>query len=127
MWREHLRPANEDTSLGWTAASPSTTLATMDQTLITDAIVLWLGYGRRAWPYRNDQAVLDAYGADRGERVLQVLHELADDFFASNASVTAPDLVSMGDQAASEFRLRHPDIGEQAVKALAWDYTYTYK
>jgi hypothetical protein len=59
--------------------------------------------------------------------MLDVLRGLYDEFFASTARDTAADLKAMGDQAAAEFRVKHPELSESAVEALAWSYTFAYK
>lgn len=94
---------------------------------ISQAVVLWLGFGRAATPQRDDDAVLNAFGSELGRAVLETVRALESDFYASDARDTAPDLISKGDQAESEFRLRHPDLSEPAVKALGWAYTFDHK
>jgi hypothetical protein len=33
----------------------------------------------------------------------------------------------MGDRAAAEFRVRHAELSDEAVAALAWCYSYDFK
>lgn len=93
----------------------------------SQALVLWLGFGRAAWPQRDDAAIAAAVGPDRAPSVLETLRALESDFYASDALIIAPDLVAMGDRAAQQFRARHPELSDEAVNALRWAYTFDWK
>lgn len=67
------------------------------------------------------------YGAEGAAELLPRIRELKDDFYVSDARFTVADLRQMGDVAAEQFRKAHPEVGEDAVKALAWCYTYDFK
>ena len=99
----------------------------MDEDLVTRAIVVWLGWGRAAWPHRNEATLVAEFGTDVAVDVLPEVRRLEREFYMSDAWRVAPDLSTMGDQAAAEFRARHPEIGEDAVEALAWSYTFDYR
>lgn len=99
----------------------------MDAGLVTRAIVVWLGWGRAAWPDRNEASLVAEFGTDVAVDVLPEVRRLERDFYASDARRVAADLSTMGDQAAAEFRARHPEIGAEAVEALAWSYTFDYR
>ncbi|MDE0547408.1 hypothetical protein [Microbacterium sp. C7(2022)] len=98
----------------------------MDEEL-SFAVVTWTGWGRASFPARDDDLLTATFGFARAIDLLPQVHELEEDFFRSNAHITAPDLQSMGGQAADEFRSAHPEVTEDAVQALAWCYTYDYK
>lgn len=99
----------------------------MDSMTLTRAIILWTGWGRTAWPTRDESLLVKEFGPVEASRVLPEIRRLEDDFYSSDASRVAPDLVSMGRQAASEFRSAHPEIGEEAVQAFAWSYTFDFR
>jgi hypothetical protein len=65
------------------------------------------------------------FGTAGAAELLPWLRDLEDDFFASDARPVAPDLVTMGEPAAEDFRRKHPEISDEAVEALAWCYTFT--
>jgi hypothetical protein len=94
---------------------------------LTDAVVEWTGWGAHAWPARDDLRILNEFGQARGAVLVEAVHRLAGDFYESSARFTVSDLAQMSDQAADEFRERHPEVGEQAVRALAWCYTFDFK
>jgi hypothetical protein len=95
--------------------------------VIGDAVVVWTGYGSSSRPERNEQRLFERFGSERAADLFPKVRALYDDFYASDARLTAPDLVSMAASAASRFREMHPDIPEEAVQALAWCYTFDYK
>jgi hypothetical protein len=97
-----------------------------DSPLLSLAVVAWTGWGRHAWPLRDDQAILDEFGP-RASELLAAVKSLKDDFYASDARLTARDLIEMGDKAETAFRERHPEISDDAVQALSWCYTFDYK
>lgn len=105
----------------------------MDETVIHDpallsrAIVIWTGFGVRSWPKRDTARLVATFGSEMTDRLLPLLRQLWDDFYASDARFVAPDLQSMGDRAAEQFRKAHPQLNDTAVEALAWCYTYDFK
>ncbi|WP_460704747.1 hypothetical protein [Myceligenerans halotolerans] len=67
------------------------------------------------------------FGANYADDLVQQVRDLEEDFYRSTAHMTAPDISSMGEQAAADFRAAHPGIPEEIVEAFAWCYTYDYK
>lgn len=100
---------------------------TLINELLTRAIVVWTGWERSSSPAHDEGAVVAAFGEEQGLDLLVRVRALEDEFYLSNANNEAPDLVAMGRQAAAEFSRKHPEIGEEAVQALAWCYTYDFK
>ncbi|WP_062302863.1 hypothetical protein [Demequina subtropica] len=94
---------------------------------LSAAVVTWTGWGRTTLPARDDALLVASLGSARAIELSPRVHALEEEFFRSNAHLTAPDLPSMGEMAADEFRSAHPDVTEDAVQALAWCYTYDYK
>ena len=98
-----------------------------DRAMLSRVIVVWTGYQTHPSPQQNDAAVIAVFGEDEAIELLPALRALEDVFFGSTARFTAPDLISMGDCAAADFRAKYPEISEAAVQALAWSDMYTYK
>lgn len=78
-------------------------------------------------PQRDDQRVIDRYGQDAALDLLPAIHQLAKEFYESDACDFAVDLIQMGGQAEERFRGLHPEIAEDAVRASGWCYTFDYK
>lgn len=94
---------------------------------LSEAIVVWTGKGTQAWPHQDEARVVEHLGEEVAAELLPLVLQLNDEFYASKAFETAPDLATMGEQASAEFRQLHPEITEAAVEALAWCYTFDHK
>ena len=91
-----------------------------------EAIVIRSGYGRRSFPARDDDAVVAHFGKDVADTLLPVVRQLEQEFYASEAYKLG-DLAEVERTAMQDFALKHPELSEQAVRALGWCYTYDYK
>lgn len=100
----------------------------MDSTArLSAALIAWTGWGSHSSPSRDATRVVARFGEDAARELLPRLLELEKDFYSSDAVHVSPDLKAMGDRAAAHFRARHPELSEEAVKALTWCYTYDCK
>lgn len=91
---------------------------------LTEAVLLWTGWKREAWPRFDDASVVSRFGPELAAKLLSVIRTLKDDFYSSDASLVAADLQEMGKMATEEFKIKHPEISEEIVKAFAWCYTF---
>lgn len=91
---------------------------------LTEAVLLWTGWRREAWPHFDDSSVVNRFGPELAAKLLSVIRILKDEFYSSDASLTAVDLQEMGKMATEQFKNKHPEIPEEIVKALAWCYTF---
>lgn len=98
-----------------------------ENTSISAAIVVWTGWGRTSWPQRSEQRLIDVYGPALAAELLPRIKQLEDEFYSSDARHTTDTLAQMGERAAEQFRLSHPEISEEAIGALAWCYTFDFK
>jgi hypothetical protein len=90
---------------------------------ISEAIVIWTGFGRTAWPAREDLEVEQHFG-DVAPALMRSVRSLADAFDQSDARHRAVDLADLARRAAADFRAVHPEISEEAIQALAWCYAF---
>lgn len=95
--------------------------------ILSEALVVWTGWGRTTRPVRDENLVVQEFGAEQAVVLLPRITQLEDEFYASDARFTAADLREMGEVAAAQFRSKHSEVSEEAVKALAWCYTFDYK
>lgn len=98
-----------------------------DPDLVSDAIVLWLGFRIVPWPQRDESRVVERFGMDGANALLPLVRALEDEFYESDARHIAADVKAMGEQASAEFRVEHPELSDDAVAALAWAYTFDFK
>src|SRR4051794_18755007 len=94
---------------------------------ISRAIVVYTGYGQRAWPHRDENRLTDSFGSERAVDLVKVVQALEEEFYNSDAHLAVGNLSEMGDVAAERFRSLHPEISDKAAQALAWCYTFDYK
>ena len=71
---------------------------------LTRAVVEWTGWGSTPRPVRDDARVIARFGGEAGAALAKAARRLEADYAASSA----------------EFRARHPELGGDAVDALAW-------
>lgn len=100
---------------------------TTDPGLISEAIVVWTGWGETAWPTRDEARLVERYGSDTAQKLVPMLNELHRQFFESDAALKVPDLSAARDVAAGRFARLHPDLTPEAVTALAWCYSWDWK
>ena len=96
-------------------------------TVISEAIVVWTGWGKEPRPIRDERLVVEHFGPDRAQDLVRILRRLEEQFSESDARFTVADLAEMGDVAAQRFRQLHPELTQDAIEALAWCYSYDYK
>lgn len=99
----------------------------VDPGRLSEAIVIWTGWGDSAWPIRDETRVVDAFGGDLALDLLPAIRRAEEEFYESDARYTVEDLARMGDAAVERFRRAHPEIRDDALRALAWCYTYDFK
>src|SRR5262245_15208446 len=59
---------------------------------LTDAVVLWTGWGRTSWPDRDDEKVIAEFGRDMGLDLVQAVRQLEDD--SIGATTNSPQMTS---------------------------------
>lgn len=94
---------------------------------VGEAILVWSGWGRSSWPSRNDELVAKCFGRETAATLLPLIRQLEDEFYASDARHTAADLAEMASISSQQFVAKYPELPDDAVRALAWCYTFDYK
>jgi len=99
----------------------------VDYQILAKAVALWTGYDSAAFPTREDEALKSVFPADEAVKLATIVRALEDDFYKSQAHLTAKNLSEMKDIASSDFRQLHPELPEEIANAFAWCYTFDYK
>jgi hypothetical protein len=94
---------------------------------LVDAVRLWAGRGLSPMPSRDEGRVVQHFSKVDAAGLLATIKRLEDDFYASDAHLTAANLQEMESLASEAFRLKHPSADDEIVKTLAWCYTFDYK
>jgi hypothetical protein len=91
---------------------------------IGEAIVIYTGFGRSSFPRARGNDVALRFGAEAGaelkQRILLLLEELAQPVPPSEKRSRK----SATEQAMEQFRPRHPELSDEALKALAWTFSF---
>jgi hypothetical protein len=98
-----------------------------DLSHLSEAVIIWTGWGETSSPDRDDERVVRHFGPLVAAELIPRIVDLEQDFYQSDARHTVADLKEMGDTAARQSRARHPELSEDAVQALAWCYTFDYR
>jgi hypothetical protein len=83
--------------------------------------------GDASRPLRDEARLAARFGSHEAADLMPQVRRLEEEFYSLKARFTVEDLTEMGEVAAHEFRTKHPEISDDAVKAFAWCYTYDYK
>jgi hypothetical protein len=91
---------------------------------ISEAIVIYTGFGKSSFPRARGNDLVVRFGptagADLKQQILSLLEELAQ-------PVDLPEKRSrrsVTEQAMESFRPRHPELNDEALKALAWTFSF---
>jgi hypothetical protein len=98
-----------------------------DDPLVSQAIVSWTGFGAASWPSPDDARLVERFDREQAMDLIPIVRKLYDEFYQSDARYVASDLAEMGRLASRRFSELHPEIAHDAVRALAWCYTFDHK
>lgn len=95
---------------------------------VSVAIVLWTGFDleKQLWPLRDESRVVARFG-ELAADLMPLVRSLHDSFFGSDAYHRGVDLAAKTELATANFLLIHPEVSEEAVRALAWSYAFDHK
>lgn len=94
---------------------------------VSQAIVEYLGKGRSPFPRADDGAVVAfAAGADP-EALLARVKALVAEMNAIEVDWSTMGLSAGGRQAQRTIAERHPELGQDALDALYWMFTYNWR
>ena len=102
-----------------------TLLFVVDQEL-SRAVVAYIRGSGLAWPQRSPEAVVAAMGAEVAERLMPRLEQLADEAFYWPVDWHGRDLDAATSVVETEFAAAHPELDQEAVLALGWDFSYSH-
>src|SRR5689334_11725817 len=101
------------------AGSPRLIPMTADEwNRLGEAIVVWTGWGRSSFPSRDEARLANHFGPGVAAELLPLIRELEDDFYSSDARLTAVDLANMARISMDEFMKKHPELPHKAAQAL---------
>lgn len=88
------------------------------------AVLVYLGVGISSYPTRLPDALSDYFGDDRAgalrERVDALLHEAWLDW----KDLGTTDLSEATRKVEANMRCSHPELSDDAIKALGWNFSF---
>ncbi len=102
-------------------------ISNVDQQTLSKAVIVWTGYETATCPTRDDATLEGVFPVEQAAKLAIIVKSLEDDFYKSQAHVTAKNLSEMQNIASSDFKQLHPELPEEIANAFAWCYTFDYK
>ena len=97
------------------------------ETDLSRAVVLYLGFGSAPSPQANGSTLTREFGAERGAELLERVVDLLDEVREIQIDWPIHSLASAGDAACDSMRGRHPELSEEALRALGWKFTFDWR
>jgi hypothetical protein len=94
---------------------------------ISDAVVLFLGFGSASSPRRDHAGLVQEFGATEAGEIESQVISLLEDVGKIKVNWTAHSLESAGEMARTEMYARHPDLSGMALRALVWSFTFDWR
>lgn len=91
------------------------------------AVVAYLRAGLAASPGRDAAAVAALAGPGAAERLLDRVSALVQESLAVPVDWDRAGLADAGRQVAAEMGRRHHELTEEALAALAWNFTFAWR
>jgi hypothetical protein len=94
---------------------------------LADAVIAWTGYGESAAPHRNDELLIEIFGANDAAKLILSIKELEKEFYLSRANVTEESLEKVISKSIDDFKNKYPDLPDKIGEVFAWCYTFDFK
>lgn len=126
MIREWWRRWFEGSGRGTTASRQARHAVNTGDDL-SDAVLMVIGFGSRSSPTR-DYAVLEkTFGEDRARILAGQVQALLGEVDGIQVDWGTHDLASAGREVSRLMASRHPQLSADALKALAWTFTFSMR
>lgn len=89
------------------------------------AIVLLVGRGQNPNPALDPSRVIAEFGASEGPRLARTAMAIVDEAFAVPIDWAAHTLQSATEKVGTQLRARHPELSDEAISAILWEYSYS--
>ncbi len=93
----------------------------------SDAVLLYLMVGRNSFPTQDPDAVIAKYGQLRGREVTSFVEALIREIMTAKVDWASHSIESGAELAMSEMEAKHPDLSDDAIKALGWQFSFSWR
>lgn len=88
------------------------------------AVLVYLGVGISSYPTRLADALADYFGEDRAEVLRERVDALLREAWLDRHDWGTTDLSEATRKVEANVRSSHPELSDDAVRALAWNFSY---
>ena len=99
----------------------------MVDVLKSRAVLLYLSVGRESYPKHAPDALGIAFGRRESEELRGYVEGLLTEMYAIPVDWQMHSLLSGTAAVEAEMRGRHPELSNEAIHALGWDFSYSWK
>jgi hypothetical protein len=94
---------------------------------LSRAVTLYVGYGSVPAPLSDAERLVPVFGQPQRDELLRAARALVAETAAIEVDWSAYSLVEGGEHVKGVLRRRHPELGDEAIKALAWKWMYDWR
>ena len=97
------------------------------QSALSQAVVLYLGWGSAPSPRQDQSQLVRQFGVLRGAELEREVKSLLEQVNQIDVDWTIYPLESAGELVRSYLQSSHPDLTDAAVDALVWKFTFDWR
>lgn len=94
---------------------------------LSKAIVLFIGFGEAIAPHHDSARLVREFGAAEAAILEPKVRAILDELARIQVDWSKQTLLSAEQEVLAKMRARHPDLSEEALRALGWDFTFSWR
>lgn len=94
---------------------------------LSKAIVLFIGFGEAFAPDHDPTRLVREFGAAEAAILEPKVRAILDELARIEVDWSKHTLVSAEQEVLAKMHARHPDLSEEALRALGWDFTFSWR
>ena len=98
-----------------------------NQNELSQAIVVYLGYGSTSYPVADSAKIVEVYGHQKGTALITDVLKLTDEVNQFKIDWSTVSLEMAGKMLRAEIHNRYPFLGDQALDAIVWKFTFDWR
>jgi len=91
------------------------------------AVTAFLGYGSANHPMEQPERLLDVFDSKQAHELEVEVRALLDELNKLQPDWSSLSLAEAGTWASNEMHRRHPELNQDALKALKWAFTWWWR
>ena len=99
----------------------------MQKEWLSNAMLLYTGYGKSSFPIWDRSEVEAVYSPVEAVELVRTVEDIIAETNSIKVDWESVSLSDAGKKVRAVQSERHPDLSEQALDALAWQFTYAWR